>query len=315
MTEKRKMIAVVGPTASGKTDLAIQLAKHYDGEIISADSMQIYQGMTIATAKPSKEEMQGIPHHLMDFLDPGEKFSVRQYCEMANAAAEDILSRGKMPILCGGTGLYVRSFLENIQFAEEDGSEILREELNRRYRTEGGEVLLEYLRTFDPETAEKLVPANGKRIIRAIELYETTGRTMSEQIAESHAIPSPYDATIIGITFADRQKLYDRINRRVDIMLEKGLLEETKLFYASDIGDTAAAAIGYKELKPWLDGQITLEEALEKLKQETRHYAKRQLTWFRKDKNIHWIPADRTPDLFRESLRILEECGLKKDNM
>ena len=307
MAEKKSnIIAVVGPTASGKTDLAIRLAKHFGGEIISADSMQIYTGMSIATAKPEKNEMQGIPHHLMDFLDPKEKFSVSQYCEMADIAARDILSRGKVPVLCGGTGLYVRSFLENIQFAEEKVDEVRRAELNRIYETEGGEKLLDYLRTFDPETAGKLLPANSKRIIRAIEIYETTGKTMSQQIAESHAVPSPYKAAVIGITYADRQVLYDRINRRVEIMLEKGLVQETREFYASDIGNTAAAAIGYKELKPWLDGEITFAEAVEKLKQETRHYAKRQLTWFKKDEHIHWIYADRTDDIFRESVEIIE---------
>ncbi len=307
MAEKKSnIIAVVGPTASGKTDLAIRLAKHFGGEIISADSMQIYTGMSIATAKPEKNEMQGIPHHLMDFLDPKEKFSVSQYCEMADIAARDILSRGKVPVLCGGTGLYVRSFLENIQFAEEKVDEVRRAELNRIYETEGGEKLLDYLRTFDPETAGKLLPANSKRIIRAIEIYETTGKTMSQQIAESHAVPSPYKAAVIGITYADRQVLYDRINRRVEIMLEKGLVQETREFYASDIGNTAAAAIGYKELKPWLDGEITFAEAVEKLKQETRHYAKRQLTWFKKDEYIHWIYADRTDDIFRESVEIIE---------
>ena len=224
-SKKKKLIAVVGPTASGKTALAVKLAQHYDGEVISADSMQIYKGMTIATAKPTTDEMQGIPHHLIDFLKPSENFSVSEYVKLANKATEDILSRGKLPILCGGTGLYVRSFLENVQFSDEESDFALREELTARYKTEGGEKLIEEIRTFDPETAEKLLPSNSKRIIRAIEIYRLTGVTMSESVKRSKSVPLPYDFTAIGITYADRQKLYDRINQRVDQMIENGLLE------------------------------------------------------------------------------------------
>lgn len=304
--DKIRLIAVVGPTASGKTELAVRLAEYYGGEVISADSMQIYTGMTIATAKPTEEEMREIPHHLMDFLDPKEKFSVSEYVELAHKAAKDISERGKLPILCGGTGLYVRSFLENVKFSDEVIDEGLREELNRQYRNDGAEAMIEYIRTFDPETAEKLHPSNVKRIIRAIEIYRTTGVTMSESIRNSRNVPSPYDFTAIGITYADRQKLYDRINKRVDIMLKNGLVDEAKAFYAADIGNTAAAAIGYKELKPYLDGEVSLEQAAEHLKQETRHYAKRQLTWFRRDEYINWIEADKCDDVFEEAIRIAE---------
>ena len=283
MNDKIRIIAVVGPTASGKTALAVQIAKKYGGEIISADSMQIYKGMDIATAKPTEEEKQGIPHHLMDFLEPTESFSVSQYVDLAHRAAVDISSRGRLPVLCGGTGLYVRSFLENITFAQEDTDPALREEIAGRYETLGGQALIDHIRSFDPVTAEKLLPSQRKRIIRVIELYESTGRTMSQQLEDSRKEPSPYDVTAIGLTCADRQKLYDRINRRVDIMLSQGLLEEARQFYAGYKGQTASAAIGYKELKPYLDGEISLEQAVEKLKQETRHYAKRQLTWFRRD--------------------------------
>lgn len=301
----KRLLAVVGPTASGKTALSIRLAKEYNGEIVSADSMQIYTGMDIATAKPTKEEMDGIPHHLMDFLSPTESFSVSQYVEMAKNAIDEILSKGKLPILCGGTGLYVRSLVENVQFSPEQTDEKLRAELNERYQTEGGESLLKELSEFDPETAQKLHPSNSKRIIRAIEIYRTTGITMSEQVSSSKRIPSPYDVTMIGITYSDRQKLYDRINRRVDIMLENGLLEEAKAFYQSEYGKTAVAAIGYKELNPYLDGEVSLEQAVEHLKQETRRYAKRQLTWFRKDEYIHWIQADQCEDVFLEAQKIL----------
>ncbi len=308
----QKVAAVVGATASGKTSLAIRLAQEYDGEIVSADSMQIYKGMNIATAKPSQEEMCGIPHHVMDFLPPTESFSVSQYVAMADSAIRDILARGKLPIVCGGTGLYIRSLVENVQFSPEESNEVLREKLNERYRKEGGEVLLWELAEFDPETAKKLHPSNSKRIIRAIEIYKTTGITMSEQLANSKCVPSPYDWTVIGLSYTDRQKLYDRINLRVDIMLRQGLLDEAKEFYRNHIGKTAVGAIGYKELKPYLDGEMPLEQAVECLKQETRRYAKRQITWFKKDSYIHWIQADRCGSVFEEAQKILQPIFTKQ---
>ena len=307
MDNRPKLIAVVGPTASGKTSLSIMLAKKYDGEIISADSMQIYKGMSIATAKPDKEEMQGIRHHIMDFLDPVDTCSVSEYVKMANEAARDIIGRGKLPILCGGTGLYVRSFLENIKFTEEKTDPQLRSELTDRYKSEGGERLLEELRLIDPDTAATLLPTNSKRIIRAIEIYKLTGMTMTEAVRRSRETPSPYKSIVIGITYADRQVLYDRINKRVDIMLENGLIDEAKSFYEKENSITASAAIGYKELKPYLDGEKTLEQAVEHLKQETRRYAKRQLTWFRRDKYINWIMADKCDNVFDEAVKIIEQ--------
>ena len=309
--DKIRIVAVAGPTASGKTALSVRLAKYYSGEIISADSMQIYKGMSIATAKPTKDEMQGIPHHLIDFLDPRESFSVSQYVKLAHEKAAEITARGNLPIICGGTGLYMRSFLENISFSEEETDESLRAALMEQYRTRGGQAMIEYIRTFDPETAQKLLPSNSKRIIRAIEIYKLTGKTMSRQILESRSEPSPYDIAAIGITYADRQKLYDRINKRVDIMMKNGLLEEAESFYKSEIGDTASAAIGYKELKPYLDGEVSLEQAVDKLKQETRHYAKRQLTWFKRDKYIKWIEADKCSDVYNEAVKIIDECFCK----
>ena len=309
MDNRKKLIAIVGATASGKTSLSIELAKKYNGEIVSADSMQIYKGMDIATAKPTKEEMQGIPHHLIDFLSPTESFSVSEYVTLAKAAIDDITSRGKLPILCGGTGLYIRSLVENVKFSEEKTDEKLREELNERYKNEGGEVLLKELAEFDEETAKTLHKNNGKRIIRAIEIYKTTGITMSQHIKNSKNEPSPYDLTAIGITYSDRQKLYDRINMRVDIMMKNGLLKETEDFYSRYNSNTASAAIGYKELKPYLDGEVTLETAVEKLKQETRHYAKRQLTWFRRDEYINWIEADKCDDILAKACEIIENKG------
>lgn len=306
------MIAVVGATASGKTSLAIKIAQEYNGEIISADSMQIYKGMDIATAKATEEEKCGIPHYLMDFLSPTELFSVSEYVEMAKNTMNDILSRGKVPIVCGGTGLYIRSLVENIRFSPEQADENLRNHLNERYEKEGGEVLLQELAEFDPEIAKTLHPSNNKRIIRAIEIYQTTGITMSEHIRNSKNIPSPYEWTLIGITFADRQKLYDRINLRVDIMLEQGLLDETREFYRENKGKTATGAIGYKELKPYLDGEMSLEQAVENLKQVTRNYAKRQLTWFKKDTDINWIYADKCRDIFEEADKILSARFTKR---
>lgn len=309
MDNKTRLIAIVGATASGKTSLSIELAKKYNGEIVSADSMQIYKGMDIATAKPTKEEMQGIPHHLIDFLSPTENFSVSEYVTLAKGAIDDITQRGKLPILCGGTGLYVRSLVENVKFSEEKTDEKLREELNERYKKEGGKILLKELAEFDEETAKTLHPHNGKRIIRAIEIYRTTGITMAQHIKNSKNEPSPYDLTAIGITYADRQKLYDRINLRVDIMMKNGLLKEAEDFYSRYNSNTASAAIGYKELKPYLDGEVTLETAVEKLKQETRHYAKRQLTWFRRDEYINWIEADKCTDILAKACEIIENKG------
>lgn len=307
MNKKEKLLAVVGPTASGKTSLSIELAKAHNGEIISADSMQIYKGMSIATAKPDADEMQGIPHYLIDFLDPDDTFSVSEYVNLADKAAKNIIARGKLPILCGGTGLYVRSFLENIQFSDENNDPQLRKRLTERYKNEGGEKLLEELKAFDPETAAALLPSNSKRIIRAFEIYLLTGVTMSESVKKSRSVPSPYDKTVIGITYSDREKLYERINKRVDIMLESGLIEETRSFYKRENSITASAAIGYKELKPYLDGTLSLDEAIENLKRETRRYAKRQLTWFRRDKYIHWIEADKVDSVFDEAEKIISK--------
>lgn len=307
MYDNNRIIAVVGPTASGKTALAVELALKYNGEVISADSMQIYKGMSIATAKPDEAEMKGVRHHLMDFLDPKESFSVSDYVKLANETAKDIIKRGKLPVLCGGTGLYIRSFIENIQFTEEKSDLDLRRELNIRYINEGGERLIEELREFDPETAERLHPSQSKRIIRAIEVYRLTGITMAEAVKSSKAVPSPFDFTVLGLTFFDRQKLYDRIDRRVDKMIESGLVDEARRFYGSDIGSTARAAIGYKELKAYIEGEESLEEAVDRLKLETRHYAKRQLTWFRRDKYINWIEADKTKNIVDEAVRIINE--------
>ena len=288
-----KVISVVGPTASGKTKLSVELAKRLNGEIVSADSMQIYKGMQIATAKPDEEEKSGIIHHLMDFLPPSETYSVAMYVKDASRCIEDINSREKLPIIVGGTGLYVDSLLNNIKFSEENRDEKLCDELRNIYNNEGIDKLLDILKSFDKKTYERLSKEkNVKRIIRAIEFYKTTGKTISEQIENSRLIESPYKAIKIGLNFKDREKLYDRINRRVDLMLEQGLLEEAFQVINSDLSYTSVKAIGYKELMPYFNKEKTLEECIDKLKQETRRYAKRQITWFKRDADINWIYID-----------------------
>ena len=270
----------------------MELAKAYGGEVVSCDSMQIYRHLSIATAKPTREEMQGVPHHLIDFLEPTESFSVADYVTKAAAVIEDIHARGKLPILCGGTGLYFNALIDGLQFSEAGSDPAYRAALEQRAAQEGAEVLLEELAVFDPESAEKLHPNNLKRIIRAMEHYHLTGVTISEQNRLSRSKPSVYAPLIFGINFHERATLYDRINRRVEQMLAAGLLEEAQWYFAQSGFATASAAIGYKELEPYFNGSSTLEEAVERLKAETRHYAKRQLTWFKRDERIHWLFAD-----------------------
>ena len=290
--KKIPVIAVVGPTASGKTSLSINIAKKYGGQVVSADSMQIYEKMDIATAKPILEEMQGIKHHLIGFQPIDKKFSVAEYVSLASECIEKIHNEGDLPVVAGGTGLYIDSLLQNIQFSKEEENTDIRKDLTDLFDEKGAEYMLEYLREIDPLTAQRLHLKDKSRIIRALEIYKVTGKTMTEQKALSKTEPSPYNSLIIGINYRDRNVLYDRINRRVDIMLENGLLEEAKDFYNIPQDKTACQAIGYKELAPYFKGEKDLTECVEKLKQETRHYAKRQLTWFRKNESINWIYPD-----------------------
>lgn len=290
--EKIPVAAVVGPTASGKSRLAAELALRLGGEVISADSMQIYEGMDIGTAKPTAAEMRGVPHHLIGTVPLTHPFSVADYVAEAAKVIAQIRARGSLPVLTGGTGLYVRSLLQNIAFTESDRDGALRAALGEKAAREGAQALVEELARFDPESARRIHPNNIPRVIRAIEIYRTTGVTMTEQLRRSREAPSPYRSCVIGLDFQDRQTLYDRINRRVDEMMENGLLAEAEKIFRQEGARTAAQAIGYKELFPYLRGEITLSEAVEKIKCETRHYAKRQLTWFRRDEEIHWLPAD-----------------------
>lgn len=287
------LIVVVGPTASGKTALAIDLAKAVNGEIVSADSMQIYEGMDIATAKPLPEELAVVPHHLIGFVPVETPFSVADYAVLARTAINEIMNRGKIPILCGGTGLYVKAIIDNVQYSETIPSdELLRERLRLFAEQKGNDALWKRLETIDPETARRIHPNNVGRVIRAIEVMEVSGRSIREHEVDSRREPCPYHVIELGLRYQDREKLYRRINQRVDKMVEMGLPEEVKTAREKGLTATAAQAIGCKELYGWLDGDETLAEALERLKQSTRRYAKRQLTWFGADKRVHWIEPD-----------------------
>ena len=296
-TPKPRILAVVGSTASGKTSLAVELARQMGGEIVSCDSMQIYKGMNVGTATPDESERCGIPHHLMDFVDPTDPrgYSCADYVTDARAAVSDILNRGKLPILCGGTGLYLDAFLRGGTFEVTDSDPALRAELCALAQREGNDALHALLAELDPETAATVHPNNVKRVARAIEICRTTGRKKSDLDRESREPACPYDATVIGLRYESRQLLYDRIHRRVDIMLEQGLLEETRRLREAGVFEvckTAAQAIGYKELFPYLDGEAPLEVCVETLKMATRRYAKRQITWFAAKPYVTWIPCD-----------------------
>lgn len=313
--KKIPVIAVVGATASGKTAMAVELAKIFNGEVISADSMQIYKGMDIATAKPSAEEMDGIPHHLIDFLPVTSKYSVAQYIADAAAAAGDIISRSKVPIIAGGTGLYIDSFIDNIVFEDEPDSAQVRQKLKEMKAQNGIEALYDTLKAVDPDAARQIHINNEKRVMRALEVYFLTGETLTARQRRSRAVESPYEAVFIGLDYRLRSKLYDRINRRVDNMIENGLVKEAQSYYNIKDADTASQAIGYKELAGYLEGDLTLEQAAENLKAATRRYAKRQLTWFRRNERINWIYCDEL-DSFQSAVNrsadIIEKSGLFK---
>lgn len=305
--KKPLCVVIVGPTASGKSSLAIAAAKKENGEIVSADSMQVYKHMDIATAKVTKEEANGVAHHLIDFVEPWESFSVAEYKILAVSRMQDIAKCGKTPFLVGGTGFYVDTVINNTIFLDYEKNNT-RNELLKKAEEEGLDALWNELFEIDEESAKKIHKNDKKRIVRALELYKTTGKTMTDQREGSHLEESDFSFCIIGLDARSRQFLYDRINKRVDIMLQRGLLEETKAFFENVHSDTAKQAIGYKELKPFLDGEITLEEATENLKRETRRYAKRQLSWFRRNKNINWLYIDEESEetLLQKSLEIIK---------
>lgn len=309
---KAKILAVVGPTASGKSALAIELAKRFNGEIICCDSMQIYKQMNIGTAKPDEEELNSAVHHLFDFAGPKISFSCADYIPLAQEVVEDILSRGKLPIFCGGTGLYLDRFLSGAEFESTDVDENFRREMNDFAIEFGNEALHQKLREIDPKSADEIHPNNVKRVIRALEIYKTSGRTKSEIDSESKTFESKYDCLQIGIKYENRDILYDRINLRVDKMMQTGLLEETKELLEAGVFEanaTAAQAIGYKELLSYFNNEKTLISAVEDLKMATRRYAKRQMTWFSAHGNVNWLVADdkNLAELVAEAEQIIKE--------
>lgn len=310
-----KILVITGPTASGKTALAVELAKRHNGEVVSADSMQIYRRMDIGTAKPTETEKQGVPHHMLDVAEPEEDFSVAWYVEMAAACVEDVFSRGKLPILAGGTGLYIDSLLSGRTFAAFDGSSPIRGELEERYAREGGQALLNELAGVDPETAARLHPNDGKRIVRALEVWLTTGKTITRHNEETRALPPRYDALTLTLDFERREDMWDRIDRRVDRMMADGLEEEVRALLDSGVSRrcTAMQAIGYKELVPAVSGELTAAEAAAQIKLRSRQYAKRQRTWFRRNleaKRLLWSAAPNFTEVLQRSTAYLEEFGI-----
>ena len=286
----KKIVVVCGPTASGKTALSIALAKAFDGEVVSADSMQIYRGMDIGTAKPTLEEREGIPHHMLDVAEPGESYSVSRYVQEATACVEDILSRGKLPIVCGGTGLYIDGLIRGTDFQPAGTDNGIREELEKEWEEQGAEAMMARLAAVDPPSAERLHLSDKRRILRALEVYLATGETITAHNARTKAIPPRFEAVMIGLNTQPRDILYGRIDRRVDVMLEQGLLREVQTLLEKGLLEgTAAQAIGYKELLAHFRGEMTLEAAADLIRQKSRNYAKRQLTWFRRDERVKWI--------------------------
>ncbi len=316
MSDTKPIIVITGPTATGKTALAVELAHALNTEILSADSVQIYQELNIGSAKPTKEEQKGIVHHLMDFLPPDAPYSVANYVSDAKACANALYEMGKIPIMVGGTGLYIESFLKDVDFVEYNVDLNLREKLNRLAEEKGGAYLLEQLRKIDPQTAQKLHESDVRRIVRAIEFYETAHMTKSEHDEATKKAPSPYQSFTYIIDY-DRAELYDRINRRVDLMFQNGLEEEVRRLLSKGYSPRnclSMQGIGYKETVDYINGLSTLDEAKELIKKGSRRYAKRQLTWFRRDKSIVWIPSH-VKDRCEFVLKDINEKLYKKKSM
>ena len=311
LSEKINIIAIVGSTASGKTRLSLDIARKFNGEIVSADSMQIYREFEISTAKPTKIELSEVKHYLIDTISVKDEFSVADYVKIAKKSISEIDSNGKMPILVGGTGLYIDSLINNVEFNEEKVDKTLREQLWQEVKDNGPESLINELKIVDKESAENIHPNNYKKLIRAVEFYRTTGTPISKQVEDSKKTESLYNAKIVGLGFRDRSILYNRINKRVDEMVENGLIEEAKQIYKMNPSKTARGAIGYKELVLYLRGLFTLKEDINKIKMETRRYAKRQITWFKRNKSIKWFYVDDYNDY--DSLLIDVAEYLEKD--
>ena len=309
MADKVKLLVITGPTATGKTSLSVGLALRLGGEILCADSMQIYKHLTVGTAKATPDEMRGVPHHLMDFLEPTERFSVADYVAMASKCIAEIASRGRLPIVVGGTGLYIDSLVRGMRFENHDHDPALRARLSRELAEEGSAAMHARLAAVDPAYAATVHPNNTVRVLRALELYEQTGLTMTEQRARSLPAQRPYDDAVAVLNFSDRAALYRRNDARVDVKMGAGLLDEAKLVYDHrDEYRTAAQAIGYKEFFPYFESGAPLATCVEKLKQASRNYAKRQLTWFAGMDGVRFVEAG-APDTAESVLRLLEERG------
>lgn len=310
-----KILVICGPTASGKTALAVELARRHRGEVVSADSMQIYRRMDIGTAKPTPEEMEGVPHHMLDVADPEEDFSVARYVDMAAKCVDDILSRGRLPILAGGTGLYIDSLLSGRTFAPFQPDSPLRGQLEEQLRREGGAAMLSRLAQVDPDSAARLHPNDEKRIVRALEVYQSTGKTITQHNLETRAIPPRYDALTLALAFEQREDMWSRIDRRVDQMMDQGLVDEVQRLLDSGVPAkcTAMQAIGYKEMAAALLSHGDVSAGAEEVKLRSRQYAKRQLTWFRRNRAARWLLWGREPDFaaaLQTSTEYMEEFGL-----
>ena len=294
MADKKKIVVICGPTASGKTGLSLLLAQKFNGEIISADSMQVYRKLDIGTAKATPREQSVAPHHLVDILEPDQPYNVLQFVEMAAAAIDDITARGKLPVIAGGTGLYIESLINGIKFSDQPDNSRIKAELQQQLAEFGNEYMYNILKEIDPDYAQTVHPNNYVRVLRAIEIYRLTGHNMTWQLKNSRPAEKPYDVLLLGLKFEDRQKLYDNINYRVDIMMEEGILPEAEYVYNNrDSFKTCVSAIGYKEFFPYFDKESSLDECIDKLKQASRNYAKRQLTWFNRMKEINWLLIDK----------------------
>ena len=308
MEERKKIIVICGPTASGKTGLSLVLAEKFGGEIISADSMQVYKKLDIGTAKATKEEQAAAKHHLVDFMEPSEPYNVEIFTRLARKKIEEICSRGKIPLIVGGTGLYIESLVNGISFTEQNSDKSVKKQLEQQLAENGKEWMHAELVKIDPDYAATVHPNNAVRVMRALEIFYTTGVTMTQQIAASKPKEKPYDVLFLATGFLDRAKLYENIDKRVDIMAELGVLEEAEYVYRNrDSFVNSAAAIGYKEFFPYFDGTATLEECIDTLKKSSRHYAKRQLTWFNRMEDINWLYVDGEENYKEKAVSLTEE--------